>query len=733
MNPETSTQENPIEKVIAEELNLKPYQVWAAIRLLDSGATVPFVARYRKEATGGMSDVHLRRLAERLETLRELEKKRRSILETIEKQGRLTQPLREAILAAETPARLDDLYLPFKPKVHNRAQTAKDQGLEPLALKLWKEPASDPNLEAASFVDALKGVNDKTQALTGARDILIEMFSEEPELLTALREKFWAEGWISAAVVPGKETAGEKFRDYFDHKETIRALPSHRALALFRGRKEGALNVVLMTDLDPDASSRAAEYVSAIQNRFQIPSGQKSSPWLLETVRRAWTYKMRIHLELDLMQRLRERAETEAIRVFSENLKALLMAPPAGSRIVLGLDPGFRTGVKAAVVDPTAKCVATTVFYPEMDPASGSALLELVRKHSVELVAIGNGTASRETEKWAADSLRSVESVGIVRVSEAGASVYSASELATRELPELDVSLRGAVSIARRLQDPLAELVKIDPKSIGVGQYQHDVNQTRLGQSLGNAVEDCVNAVGVEINTASASLLSYVSGLSHPVAERIVAHRDAYGAFKNRQEFAKIVGFTPKIFEQSAGFLRIRDGENALDASAVHPEAYPLVERICSAQNKTVKDVIGNASFVRSVNAETFADPEGAFGLPTVLDLLRELEKPGRDPRPRFEKAAFKTNVKEIADLKLGMILEGIVTNVANFGAFIDIGVHQDGLAHISQLSEKYVEDPREIVRPGQVVKVKILSIDRGRNRVGLSLNLKARPSENDG
>jgi len=714
---------------IAEELGVRERQVQAAVDLLDEGATVPFIARYRKEATDGLDDTQLRTLEVRLAYLRELEDRRRTVLDSIREQGKLTPELEQAILAADTKTLLEDLYLPFKPKRRTKAQIAREAGLEPLADALLGDPSRVPETEARNYIDADKGVPDAAAALEGARQILMERFAEHAGLLAELRERIWSEGILASKVVEGKEQAGAKFRDYFDFAEPIAKIPSHRALALFRGRNEDVLDLVLRVGKDEDAAHIASE--SRIARTFGIADkGRPADRWLADTVHYAWKIKILTRIELDLKQRLREAAEAEAIQVFAKNLKDLLLAAPAGPRTTMGLDPGLRTGVKVAVVDRTGKLLETATIYPHVPQnqwdQSIATLARLIEKHDVELVATGNGTASRETDQLVADLIKRHPALGItkVMVSEAGASVYSASELAAKEFPDLDVSLRGAVSIARRLQDPLAELVKIEPKAIGVGQYQHDVNQSQLSKSLDAVVEDCVNAVGVDVNTASASLLRYVSGLSQTISQNIVEYRNRNGAFNSRDDLKKVPRLGEKTFEQAAGFLRIMNGNNPLDASAVHPEAYPVVERIIGATGKDIRELIGNAAFLRGVNAENYTDER--FGLPTVTDILRELEKPGRDPRPEFKTAQFKEGIDKIEDLEPGMTLEGVVTNVANFGAFVDIGVHQDGLVHISHLSDKFVKDPREVVKAGDVVKVKVLEVDVPRRRIGLSMKKDA-------
>jgi len=737
--PETA---KPIEHILAHELSVKPPQIWAAIKLLDSGATVPFIARYRKEATGGLTDTHLRMLSDRLEYLRDLEKRRIEVLQSIQEQGKLIPVLKEAIEKAVTKAELEDLYLPFKPKRQSKAQTARDQGLESLAEQVFKNPNLDPYAAAKDFVDAKKGVKDAEAALTGAREILMERFSEDAQLTGSLREKFWKNGWIISKKKESKDLPGEaeKFRDYFNFREQMSKIPSHRMLAILRGRNEKILDVTLQpdgfSDFNSDRTQSEMDYLMPILQRFGIEQKRRpADSWLFETAKQAWKYKMRIRIELDLLSKLREKSDEDAIQVFAKNLKELLLSAPAGARATMGLDPGFRTGVKVAVVDKTAKVLETAVIYPHEPQTqwdlSLRSLLTLIKKHNVELIAIGNGTASRETDKLVSELFKRVPELKVNKlvVSEAGASVYSASELAAQEFPGMDVSLRGAVSIARRLQDPLAELVKIDPKSIGVGQYQHDVNQTRLGKMLNNVVEDCVNAVGVDVNTASVSLLSYVSGLTKRSAENLVKFRDLNGLFKNRLQFLKVAEFGPKTFEQAAGFLRIRNGENPLDMSAVHPESYPVVERILAKTQKSLKEIMGNRLILPSLKPEEFVDEK--FGIPTVQDILQELDKPGRDPRPEFKTAVFREDIQKLEDLKPGMTLEGIITNVANFGAFVDIGVHQDGLIHVSELADTFVKDPHTIVKTGQLVKVKVLEVDIARKRISLSMRSQAASKKN--
>ncbi|HPB90947.1 MAG TPA: Tex family protein [Rugosibacter sp.] len=732
-----------IEQRIATELNARPAQVAAAIQLIDEGATVPFIARYRKEATGNLDDTQLRLLDERLSYLRELEDRRSAIQQSIEEQGKLTPQLAAEIAAAETKQRLEDLYLPYKPKRRTKAQMAREAGLEPLADALVNDPALNPEAEAEKYLNLAteppeKHVPDVKAALDGARQILMERFSEDAALLEKLRAFLVDNALLVSTVVAGKETEGAKFRDWFDFKEPLKTVPSHRALAMFRGRNEDMLRLAIKTESElrePPESSPCIAIV--IRHAGFADQGRAGDKWLLETARWAWLVKLSLHLESELMLQLRERAEQEAIRVFARNLHDLLLAAPAGPKTVMGLDPGIRTGVKVAVVDATGKLLDTATIYPH-EPrcdweGSLSTLRQLAQRHGVQLVSIGNGTASRETEKLAGELAQRHPELGLTRVvvSEAGASVYSASELAAKEFPELDVSLRGAVSIARRLQDPLAELVKIDPKSIGVGQYQHDLNQTRLAKSLDAVVEDCVNAVGIDVNTASVPLLTRISGLNATLASNIVAHRDAHGAFKSRAGLLKVPRLGDKTFEQAAGFLRIMNGDNPLDASAVHPEAYPVVQRILTdikrgTEANSLRELMGDANQLRKIEAKKYVDEK--FGLPTVQDILRELEKPGRDPRPEFKTASFKDGIDSMKDLTPGMRLEGVVTNVANFGAFVDIGVHQDGLVHVSALADRFVKDPHDVVKAGDVVQVKVLEVDLVRKRIALTLRMSDEP-----
>jgi uncharacterized protein len=739
-----------IESRIAAELSVAPQQVVAAVSLLDAGSTVPFIARYRKEATGGLDDAQLRALEERLGYLRELEERRAAIVKSIEEQGKLTPELRASIDAAETKQRLEDLYLPYKPKRRTKAMIAREAGLDALAASLLADATLNPESEALKYLKpAFKtadgdnpGVADAKAALDGARQILMEQFAEDAELVGALREHVQSQGQLISTVAQGKEEAGAKFRDYFDYREPISAVPSHRALALFRGRKEEMLQLALKLPEDladpaqPNPTPSQAPFNTCerkICARYQIADqGRPADAWLLQTARWTWQVKLAWQIEGELFAALRERAEEEAIRVFARNLHDLLLAAPAGPRATMGLDPGLRTGVKVAIVDRTGKVLDTATIYPHVPRNDWDGALHtlalLAKTHSVDLISIGNGTASRETDKLAGELIKKHPELKLTKivVSEAGASVYSASELASREFPGLDVSLRGAVSIARRLQDPLAELVKIDPKSIGVGQYQHDVSQTRLARSLDAVVEDCVNAVGVDVNTASPALLARISGLSASLAEAMVRYRDEHGPFASREALRKVPRLGAKTFEQAAGFLRIMGGENPLDASAVHPEAYPVVERILADLGKPLAELTGDARALKAIDADRYTSEQ--FGLPTVRDILKELEKPGRDPRPQFKTAAFQEGVEDLKDLTPGMLLEGVVTNVTNFGAFVDIGVHQDGLVHISMMSHKFVKDPRELVKAGDVLKVKVLEVDLQRKRIALTMKLDAPP-----
>ncbi|ODC02452.1 RNA-binding transcriptional accessory protein [Terasakiispira papahanaumokuakeensis] len=723
-----------ISQRIAEELSVRDAQVAAAIDLLDGGATVPFVARYRKEATGGLDDGQLRQLEERLRYLRELEERRSAVLASIDEQGKLDDALKAQILAAETKQRLEDLYLPYKPKRRTKAQIAREAGLEPLADALLTDPTQTPELVAEGYLNPDHQIDDVKAALDGAKQILMERFAEDAELVGQLRQWLWQEGVLTSRLLEGQAQEGAKFRDYFEHDEAIKKVPSHRALAMFRGRNEGVLSLSLKLEGEEELRSHPAE--NRIAQHFNILDQQRPADrWLAEVVRWTWKVKLYTHLETELLSRLRESAEIAAIEVFAANLKDLLLAAPAGPKATLGLDPGLRTGVKVAVVDATGKVLDYTAIYPHAPKnqwqQSIKTLTDLCRRHQVELIAIGNGTASRETDKLAAEVVRALaetQKVAKIMVNEAGASVYSASEFAAREFPELDVTIRGAVSIARRLQDPLAELVKIDPKSIGVGQYQHDVSQVQLARSLDAVVEDCVNAVGVDLNTASVPLLTRVSGLNTGLAENIIQWRDSHGAFNNRQQLLDVSRLGPKTFEQCAGFLRIMQGDNPLDASAVHPETYSVVEAMAKQHQREVTSLIGDSAFIRQIKPTDYATEQ--FGTVTINDILKELDKPGRDPRPEFRFAEFQDGVETLKDLEPGMILEGAVTNVTHFGAFVDIGVHQDGLVHISALSEKFVEDPRQVVKAGDIVKVKVMSVDIERKRVGLSMRMSDDPNE---
>ena len=724
-----------IEQRIASELSVQPQQVSAAIGLLDEGATVPFISRYRKEITNGLDDTQLRALEERLRYLREMEERRTAILKSIEEQDKLTDDLKTAILQAETKTSLEDLYLPYKPKRRTKGQIAIEAGLEPLADALYENPQLDPEAEAIKYLNKDDGVEDNKQALEGARYILMERFSENAELLGNVRQFLVDKGAVTSALTKDKEKEGAKFRDYFEYKELYKNIPSHRALALFRGRNEGILHLNLNIEQDDASASHPCELMIAKQWGIEHKN-RPADDWLQQVV--SWTWKVKIlsHVELDLMNALREKAEEEAIRVFSENLKDLLLAAPAGPRATIGLDPGLRTGVKVAVIDQTGKHLDQATIYPhapqnQWDEAV-SVLAALSKKYSIELISIGNGTASRETDKLVGDLIKKHPELKLTKimVNEAGASVYSASEFAAKEFPDLDVTIRGAVSIARRLQDPLAELVKIEPKSIGVGQYQHDVNQFKLARSLDTAIEDCVNNVGVDINTASAPLLKRVSGLNESIANNIVEFRNQKGSFKNRQQFNEVTRFGGKTFEQAAGFLRIMNGDNPLDSSSVHPEAYSVVTEIASKNQRDIKSLIGDSSFLKALQAKDYTTDQ--FGVPTVTDIIQELDKPGRDPRPEFKTATFQDGIEELKDLREGMILEGTVTNVTNFGAFVDVGVHQDGLVHISALADKFVEDPRAIVKAGQIVKVKVMEVDLERKRVGLSMRLNDEPGRQE-
>lgn len=714
-----------ITRKIATQLNVNEKQVAAAVALLDDGSTVPFISRYRKEVTGGLDDTQLRDLEQKLHTFRELEDRRETILKSITEQEKLTPALQSAILAAEDKATLEDLYLPYKPRRRTKAQIAIEAGLGPLAEQLLADPTLDPDTLASQFFNEEHGINDTTAALEGARQILMELFSEHAELVGSLREFIWKYSIMQSTVAKGKETEGKKFTDYFDYKEPLNKIPSHRALALFRGRAENCLRLSLTLTDDQEA-----DCVSRVTETFNIKMlNRPADAWLFETAQKAWRLKLQLHLELDLMTRLRQTAEGEAIHVFADNLKHLLMAAPAGNRVTMGLDPGLRTGVKVVVIDGTGKLLNYTTIFPHVPRqdwnGSLATLAKLAQEYKVDLVSIGNGTGSRETDKLVAELMKKMPALKLTQVivSEAGASVYSASELAAKEFPDLDVTYRGAVSIARRLQDPLAELIKIDPKAIGVGQYQHDVNQTKLGSSLLTVLEDCVNAVGVDLNTASVPLLASVAGLNETLAKKIISYRDEKGRFPNRMSIKKVPGLGDKRFQQAAGFLRITQGDNPLDASAVHPEAYPVVERILAQHNKPLSDIMGNSALLKSLKPADYTDNN--FGIPTVTDIIGELDKPGRDPRPEFKTATFKEGVEQVNDLKPGMVLEGVVTNVANFGAFVDIGVHQDGLIHISQLANQFVKDPKEVIKVGEIVTVKVLEIDIPRQRISLTRRLE--------
>ncbi len=723
---------NSIQSRIAQELSVNEQQVIAAVALIDDGATVPFIARYRKEVTGGLDDTQLRKLDERLNYLREMDDRKLAILKSIQEQEKLTPELEKQINQAETKTQLEDLYLPYKPKRRTKAQIAREAGLEPLADALFEDRTLAPETEAEKYFNPEHKVEDVKSALGGAKQILMERFSENAQLLEKLRTFLRNDAYLKSEVIPGKENEGEKFRDYFEHKEVFSGVPSHRALAMFRGRNEGVLNVVftLENDLEPGQRHPCESIVAEF---WEIEDqGRAADTWLQECVRWAWRVKLATHLETDLLSDLRERAEADAIDVFAKNLKDLLLAAPAGQKATIGLDPGLRTGVKVAVVDATGQVLDHGAIFPTPPQnkihEAELTIVAMCKKYNVNLIAIGNGTASRETEKFVGDVLKAHKDLNVqkVMVNESGASVYSASEFAAKEFPDYDVTIRGAISIARRLQDPLAELVKIDPKSIGVGQYQHDVSQSRLAKSLDAVVEDCVNGVGVEINTASAPLLARVSGLNQSIANNIVEFRNSVGQIKNRKQLKEVPRLGAKAFEQAAGFLRIAKGENPLDASAVHPESYKLVERIAEKNKKPVTSLVGDAKFLRGLTATEYTDE--TFGLPTVKDILQELEKPGRDPRPEFKTAQFQDGVEKISDLKPGMILEGAITNVTNFGAFVDVGVHQDGLVHISALANRFVKDPREVVKAGDIVKVKVMEIDPQRKRIALSMRLEDSP-----
>ncbi|HDY7735370.1 Tex family protein [Vibrio vulnificus] len=723
-------------RLIAQELNVRPEQVTAAVALIDDGNTVPFIARYRKEVTGGLDDTQLRNLDSRLSYLRELDDRRQTILKSIQEQGKLTAELESEILTADSKTRLEDLYLPYKPKRRTKGQIAIEAGLEPLADTLWNHPQTEPESEASRYINADKGVEDSKAALDGARAIIMERIAEDANLLEKIRQYLNRHAEIVSRVVAGKEHEGEKFKDYFEHNEAISKVPSHRALAMLRGRNEGFLSLTLNADPQQEESVRQSYCETLIADHYGVTlSSAPADNWRKQVISWAWRIKVSMHMETELMAAMKERAEIEAIEVFATNLKDLLMAAPAGPRATLGLDPGLRTGCKVAVVDATGKVLATDTIYPHVPQNQYDRAMQtvaaLIKQHNVDLIAIGNGTASRETDAFAADLIqRGNLKVQKIMVSEAGASVYSASELAAKEFPNMDVSLRGAVSIARRLQDPLAELVKIDPKSIGVGQYQHDVSQSMLAKRLDAVVEDCVNAVGVDVNTASAALLTRVAGLSTTLAQNIVDFRDEHGRFDSRTTLKKVPRLGPKAFEQCAGFLRIMDGKNPLDASSVHPEAYPVVKAIAEKNQKAVKALIGDSSFLKGLRAVDYTDEH--FGVPTVTDIIKELDKPGRDPRPEFKTATFAEGIHNVSDLEVGMILEGVVSNVANFGAFVDIGVHQDGLVHISALTDRFVSDPREVVKAGDIVKVKVMEVDVQRKRIALSMRLNDEPGQDN-
>ncbi|EKA7351183.1 RNA-binding transcriptional accessory protein [Vibrio vulnificus] len=723
-------------RLIAQELNVRPEQVTAAVALIDDGNTVPFIARYRKEVTGGLDDTQLRNLDSRLSYLRELDDRRQTILKSIQEQGKLTAELESEILTADSKTRLEDLYLPYKPKRRTKGQIAIEAGLEPLADTLWNHPQTEPESEAIRYTNGEKGVEDSKAALDGARAILMERIAEDANLLEKIRQYLNRHAEIVSRVVAGKEQEGEKFKDYFEHNEAISKVPSHRALAMLRGRNEGFLSLTLNADPQQEESVRQSYCETLIADHYGVTlSSAPADNWRKQVISWAWRIKVSMHMETELMAAMKERAEIEAIEVFATNLKDLLMAAPAGPRATLGLDPGLRTGCKVAVVDATGKVLATDTIYPHVPQNQYDRAMQtvaaLIKQHNVDLIAIGNGTASRETDAFAADLIkRGNLKVQKIMVSEAGASVYSASELAAKEFPNMDVSLRGAVSIARRLQDPLAELVKIDPKSIGVGQYQHDVSQSMLAKRLDAVVEDCVNAVGVDVNTASAALLTRVAGLSTTLAQNIVDFRDENGRFDSRTTLKKVPRLGPKAFEQCAGFLRIMDGKNPLDASSVHPEAYPVVKAIAEKNQKAVKALIGDSSFLKGLRAVDYTDEH--FGVPTVTDIIKELDKPGRDPRPEFKTATFAEGIHNVSDLEVGMILEGVVSNVANFGAFVDIGVHQDGLVHISALTDRFVSDPREVVKAGDIVKVKVMEVDVQRKRIALSMRLNDEPRQDN-
>ncbi|MGF1680901.1 Tex family protein [Photobacterium minamisatsumaniensis] len=725
---------NTINQMIASELNVRNEQVTAAVTLLDDGNTVPFISRYRKEVTGGLDDTQLRNLESRLGYLRELDDRRQVILKSITEQGKMTPVLQAEIHDADSKTRLEDLYLPYKPKRRTKGQIAIEAGLEPLANSLWNDPSQTPETLAVQYINSDNGIADTKAALDGARAILMERFAEDAALLEKIRRQLQNNAELTSRLVDGKEQEGAKFKDYFEYSEALKNVPSHRALALFRGRNEGVLQVSLNADPQQEEGVRGSYCEIMIANHYGITLGsQPADAWRKQVISWAWRIKILMHMETELMSALREKAEDGAMQVFADNLKDLLMAAPAGPRITLALDPGLRTGCKIAVVDQTGKLLDFATIYPHTARSriaeAEATLLALITKHGVNLIAIGNGTASRETDSFVADLLKDNNlKIQSVMVSEAGASVYSASELAANEFPNLDVSIRGAVSIGRRLQDPLAELVKIDPKSIGVGQYQHDVSQSMLAKRLDAVVEDCVNAVGVDVNTASSALLTRVAGLSTTIAQNIVNYRDENGRFETRTTLKKVARLGPKAFEQCAGFLRIMDGKNPLDSSAVHPESYAVVKSIAAANSKAVDAIVGNTDFLRNLKAADYTDDK--FGLPTVTDIISELDKPGRDPRPEFKTATFAEGVNEVKDLVPGMVLEGVITNVTNFGAFVDVGVHQDGLVHISALSDKFISDPREVVKAGDIVKVKVMEVDLQRKRIGMSMRLNDEPGQ---
>lgn len=724
-----------IYQLIANELTVRIEQVTAAVTLIDDGNTVPFISRYRKEATGGLDDTQLRNLDSRLSYLRELSERRDSIINSIQQQGKLSAELEQQLQHADTKTRLEDLYLPFKPKRRTKGQIAIEAGLEPLAEQLWQRPDGQPEQVAQGYLNPDKGIQETKQALDGARAIMMERMAEDADLLANVRRYLTKHAQLSARVIEGQQHAGEKFKDYFAHDEVLSTVPSHRALAMLRGRNEGFLTLALNADPEQDASIRSSHCETLIAEHYDLHlSDSVGDAWRKQVISWAWRVKISMHMETELMATLKEQAETEAIDVFASNLKDLLMAAPAGARTTLGLDPGLRTGSKIAVVDATGKVLATETIYPhppqKQYDKSAHVLTSMVEKYHVDLIAIGNGTASRETDAFVADVIkRGKLPTDKIMVSEAGASVYSASELAAQEFPNMDVSLRGAVSIARRLQDPLAELVKIDPKSIGVGQYQHDVSQSMLAKRLEAVIEDCVNAVGVDVNTASPALLARVAGLSKTIAQNIVEYRDNNGRFEARSTLKKVARLGPKAFQQCAGFLRILNAKNPLDSSAVHPEAYPVVKSIAEKNGRAIPELLGNSDFLKSLHASAYTSD--TFGLPTIIDIIKELDKPGRDPRPEFKTASFADGVNKISDLEPGMILEGVVSNVANFGAFVDIGVHQDGLVHISALTDRYVADPRDVVKAGEIVKVKVMEVDVPRKRIGLSMRLNDEPGQN--